>query len=568
MAGTEPRILAFTGASGLRVAARALRQDCDIVAVRTLPEALARLQAERFDGVFAPTSDPESARRLSATLQTGAVLEVVAEAVAVLGIDLKVRWANAAFERWTGPATGRDFHEALGSPAIIGPDMTPFHSAVAGKASLTRFHMPDNRIVELRLTPVFAADGTVQEIVALAQDVTLQANQQNILDKLHQGATQLAALDPAQLSEMEVDERIELLKYNIRKLTHDLLHYDVVEIRLLDPESGRLDLLLAEGMLPEAEKRVLYASVDGNGVTGYVAATGKSYICNDASCDPRYLEGSQGARSSLTVAIKRNNRVIGTFNVESPRPSAFSEQDLQFAEIFCRQLASALFTLELLAVEKRAAAVQSLEAVSREVALPVDDILAAATSILDRWIGHEPEMEEKLQTILKRARTIKESIEKVGEDLVPATRNSLSASQENPARLRGKRILVVDNDERIRLTAHSLLRRLGAVVETARDGKEAVTLAKSAPYDAMLADIRLPDMTGYEVYQQLRSAQPKSRVILMTAFGYDPSHAIVKARQDGLQQVLFKPFRVDQMLAALDGEKPSADPARRPRAET
>src|SRR5262249_53232284 len=132
----------------------------------------------------------------------------------------------------------------------------------------------------------------------------------------------------------------------------------------------------------------------------------------------RYIEGSQGARSSLTVAIKRNGRVIGTFNIESPKPSAFSEQDLQFAEIFCRQLASALFTLELLAVEKRAAATQTIEAVIREVALPLDDILGAATSILDRWIGHEPEMEEKLLTILKRARTIRESIEKVGENVV------------------------------------------------------------------------------------------------------------------------------------------------------
>jgi two-component system, sensor histidine kinase SagS len=555
------RILVFTGSTGsLESLPTPLRQDCDIVSVRTIPEGLARLQAEHFDGVFAPTRDPESARRLSATLQTGAVLEVVAEAVAVLGLDLRIRWANAAFERWTGPATGRVFHEALGSPAVLGPDMKPFESALAGKSARTRLQMTDARILELRLTPVFNAVGAVQEIVALAQDVTLQANQQQILDSLHQAANQLAALDPTQLAEMDVDERIELLKYNIRKLTHDLLHYDVIEIRLLDPETGRLDLLLTEGMLPEAANRVLYSSVDGNGVTGYVAATGKSYICNDASCDPRYLEGSQGARSSLTVAIKRANRVIGTFNVESPKPGAFGEKDLQFTEIFCREVAAALFTLELLAVEKRAAASQSIEAVSREVALPVDDILAAATSVLDRWIGHEPEMEEKLKIILDRARTIKESIQKVGEDLIPATKGSLSVSQENPARLRGKRILVVDNDERIRRTAHSLLGRLGAVVETARDGREAVTMAKLSPYDAMLADIRLPDMSGYDVFRHLRGAQPNARVVLMTAFGYDPSHAIVKARQEGLTHVLYKPFRVEQMLGALDGATPASNP--------
>jgi hypothetical protein len=252
------RILAFTGSgTGPDALPASLRQECDIVSVRTLPEGLARLQAEKFDGVFAPTQDAESARRLNATLQTGAVLEVVAEAVAVLGLDLRIRWANAAFERWPGPAAGRIFHESLGSPCVLGPDMTPFESAVRGKTTLTRLQMSDNRIVELRLTPVIGADGCVQEIVALAQDVTLQANQQQILDSLHQAANQLAALDPSQLAEMEVDERIELLKYNIRKLTHDLLHYDVIEIRLLDQETGKLELLLAEGMLPEASKRVL-----------------------------------------------------------------------------------------------------------------------------------------------------------------------------------------------------------------------------------------------------------------------------------------------------------------------
>ena len=67
----------------------------------------------------------------------------------------------------------------------------------------------------------------------------------------------------------------------------------------------------------------------------------------------------------------------------------------------------------------------------------------------------------------------------------------------------------------------------------------------------MLADIRLPDMNGYEFFRQVRQAQPQARVILMTGFGYDPTHSIVNARQDGLQHVLYKPFRVDQLLDAL-----------------
>src|SRR5207247_2662317 len=99
-----------------------------------------------------------------------------------------------------------------------------------------------------------------------------------------------------------------------------------------------------------------------------------------------------------------------TFNVESPQPNAFGENDLQFAEIFSREIAASLHTLELLSAEKRSTASQSIEAISREVALPVDDILAAATSVLDRYIGHEPEMADKLRQILASARSIKQCI--------------------------------------------------------------------------------------------------------------------------------------------------------------
>jgi DNA-binding response OmpR family regulator len=41
-------------------------------------------------------------------------------------------------------------------------------------------------------------------------------------------------------------------------------------------------------------------------------------------------------------------------------------------------------------------------------------------------------------------------------------------------------------------------------------------------------------------------------LVLMTGFGYDPGHSIVKARQAGVDLVLFKPFRVDQLLDTVE----------------
>ena len=123
---------------------------------------------------------------------------------------------------------------------------------------------------------------------------------------------------------MSVADRIELLKYNLRRFIHDLLHYDVIEIRLLNRQTGELEPLLEDGMMPEAARADAVRQPEGNGVTGYVAATGKSYFCPDTTNDPHYIAGAAGARSSLTVPLIAGDQVIGTFNVESPRPNAFT----------------------------------------------------------------------------------------------------------------------------------------------------------------------------------------------------------------------------------------------------
>jgi len=61
----------------------------------------------------------------------------------------------------------------------------------------------------------------------------------------------------------------------------------------------------------------------------------------------------------------------------------------------------------------------------------------------------------------------------------------------------------------------------------------------------------MPDKTGYEVFAAARKRRGNMPVILMTAFGYDPNHSIVRASQEGLQAVLFKPFKVNQLLTEV-----------------
>lgn len=553
----RPRILVLEGNSPHTDAALEKRLgDCDVVRIQDLARGLALAGTERFDAVYVDTRDQSVRQWAGNLIQAERILEAMPDGVAVVNADLRIVWANATFEGWSGGAVrNRSFYDALGSPEILGPDYSPFHTALTGKTATTRLHCRDNRYFELHITPIYESDDKVWQLISLARDITPQVQQQQKLDALHQAGQELAALAPDQLAEMSVEERVELLKLNIRRFTHDLLHYDVVEIRLLDKKTGKLEPLLSEGMTPLAATRELYPKPEGNGVTGFVASTGKSYLCPDTATDPLYIEGASGARSSLTVPLIAQDEVIGTFNVESPQPNAFGEDDLQFAEIFSREIAATLHTLELLSAEKRSTATQSIELISREVALPVDEILAEATAVLDRYIGHEPEMADKLRQIIASARSLKQCIQKVGEDLAPAS-VAANPQQDSHPRLKGMRVLVADNDERVRRAAHGILGRFGCVVETARDGQEALTMARLSTYDAVLADIRLPDLNGYEVFARMRKSQPQSRTILMTSYGYDPTHSIVKARQEGLRSVLYKPFRIDQLIEALESPDP------------
>ena len=248
--------------------------------------------------------------------------------------------------------------------------------------------------------------------------------------------------------------------------------------------------------------------------------------------------------------------MVGTFNVESPEPRAFTESDLQFLEIFGHNVAMALNTLELLVAEKATAAAESVDAIHSAVALPVDEILNDAVNVMERYIGHELEVVERLQRILRNARDIKQVIQAVGQKMSPAQAHPLVQQVDDRPLLRGRRVLVVDADENVRSAAHALLERYGCVVETAPDGGEAFfmirSLLRDGGYDAIIADIRLPDMTGYEFYVRLQEIMEPVPMILMTGFGYDPGHSIVKARQAGLQAVLYKPFRLDQLLQSVE----------------
>src|SRR5205823_5312640 len=136
--------------------------------------------------------------------------------------------------------------------------------------------------------------------------------------------------------------------------------------------------------------------------------TGESYLCEDTANDPHYLAGAAGARSSMTVPLKFHDEVIGTLNVESPRVNGFGPDDLQFTELFSKEIAAALHTLDLLSAQQVCTAGQSIEAVNKEVALPLDEVLAGASVLLARAGQADPEAADRLRRVLNAARRVKD----------------------------------------------------------------------------------------------------------------------------------------------------------------
>ena len=139
--------------------------------------------------------------------------------------------------------------------------------------------------------------------------------------------------------------------------------------------------------------------------------------------------------------------------------------------------------------------------------------------------------------------------------------NNMTVTIENidskDRELQGKKhhLLVADDDTSVRDGIANFLRAHGFIVDTAKDGAEAIDLIErnSERYDAVISDIKMPFANGYEVFRAAKKANPSLPVILMTAFGYNPDHVLVRASREGLEAQLFKekPFDMNSMLKLL-----------------
>jgi PAS domain S-box-containing protein len=120
----------------------------------------------------------------------------------------------------------------------------------------------------------------------------------------------------------------------------------------------------------------------------------------------------------------------------------------------------------------------------------------------------------------------------------PARARPSGAKDDWP--LAGMSVLVLDDDLSVVNSLADVLRAERCIVHCATLPSSALGILRNVKVDAVISDVVMPEMDGYEFYLKVREEMPGLPVILMTAYYYDKDHVIKRSRMRGLEGAIFK----------------------------
>ncbi len=112
------------------------------------------------------------------------------------------------------------------------------------------------------------------------------------------------------------------------------------------------------------------------------------------------------------------------------------------------------------------------------------------------------------------------------------------------------RILVVDDDENIRIVFKMNLENRGYEVDSAANGQEALDKASRRFYNIALIDIKLPDMEGTALLNILNEKLPKMKKIIVT--GFPTIENAMKAVNEGADGYILKPVKMEVLIETIE----------------
>ena len=111
------------------------------------------------------------------------------------------------------------------------------------------------------------------------------------------------------------------------------------------------------------------------------------------------------------------------------------------------------------------------------------------------------------------------------------------------------KVLVIDDEESIRSVMTKILEEEGFVVDTARNGKQAIEKSKINFYNLAFIDIKLPDIEGTELLTALKDSTPRMIKIIIT--GHPSLQNAIKAVNKGADAYIVKPLNVENILRTI-----------------
>lgn len=112
-----------------------------------------------------------------------------------------------------------------------------------------------------------------------------------------------------------------------------------------------------------------------------------------------------------------------------------------------------------------------------------------------------------------------------------------------------KKVLIVDDDAPIRQLVGTVLRREGYAVDLAHDGQEAIDALRVSRYDAIVLDLMMPRVSGYEVLDFIQREQAESRCVVVVSAA--ASQDIDKADRSVVRALIRKPFELRELIEAV-----------------
>ena len=111
------------------------------------------------------------------------------------------------------------------------------------------------------------------------------------------------------------------------------------------------------------------------------------------------------------------------------------------------------------------------------------------------------------------------------------------------------KVMVLDDDEGVRVTLEGIIEDEGYDVVGAPDGYQAIELAKETPFALNFMDVKMPGINGVETYREIKKISPGSVVVIMTGFSIE--ELVKTALKEGAYAVIYKPVAMEQIIEIM-----------------